>query len=179
MARFEVLSGLPPYGPLAESFSATGHGRHREGFVVRFVSKSGDQWVGNFQPGLGGCSIVLEHPDGTNLIVIAGGQGYVVDPECRQCLAMFGADIQSTFHSPEIAAFIFENGLWFEAIGRSGHLWRSERISWDGMKDLVVDGLAVTGSAWHYSDRWLPFRLNLMNGDFTGGSYAGPDLRVR
>jgi hypothetical protein len=73
MARFEILSGLPAYGPVAEAFSATGQGKHREGFVVRFESNSAKNWVGNFQPGLGGCSRVFEHPNGTDLIVIASG----------------------------------------------------------------------------------------------------------
>jgi hypothetical protein len=49
MRHFEVLTGLPPYGPPAERFSATGQGTHREGFVVRFTDSRGRQWVGNFQ----------------------------------------------------------------------------------------------------------------------------------
>jgi len=174
MAKFEILSGLPPYGAAAEPFSATGQGKHREGFVVRFAAKSGDTWVGNFQPGFGGMSDVSEHPDGVNLVVIAGGQGYVIDPDRRCCVATFGAGISVKFAVPELNATVFGNGLWFEAIGPAGHMWRSERISYDGMKDLVVDGLTLTGDSWRYDDQWVPFALNLANGEFTGGSWGGP-----
>src|SRR5580704_6263964 len=112
MATFEILHGLPPYGPPAEAFSATGHGKHREGFVVRFTTKSGDSWVGDFQPGLGGCSAVLEHPNGENVIVLSGGQGYVVDTEDHRCVNTFGAQIGSVFHISELGQIVFGNGLW-------------------------------------------------------------------
>jgi len=171
------LPGLPPYGPAPEAFSATGQGKHSEGFVVRFMTKSGDVWVGNFQPGLGGCSIVFEHPNAVNVIVLSGGQGYVVDPDSRRCLNTFGANINSAFKISELGEIVFGNGLWFEAIGRNGHVWRSDRISWDGIKDLVVDGLTLMGHAWDISDQWMSFSLNLANGEFTGGSYSGPDRR--
>jgi hypothetical protein len=48
--RFEILPGLPPYGPLPVQFSATGCGTHREGFVVQFDGSS-VPWVGNDQRG--------------------------------------------------------------------------------------------------------------------------------
>ena len=34
--RFEILPGLPPYGPMAISFTKNGAREHREGLVVRF-----------------------------------------------------------------------------------------------------------------------------------------------
>jgi hypothetical protein len=36
VATFDVLAGLPPYCDWPEAFTATGQGRHREGYVVRF-----------------------------------------------------------------------------------------------------------------------------------------------
>jgi hypothetical protein len=177
VAKFEILPGLPAYGPEAEPFSATGQGKHREGFVVRFAVKPGNEWIGNFQPGYGGCSGVFEHPDGLNRIVISSGQGYVIDPQSRRSLATFGADIVLTFALPELKAIVFGNGLWFEAIGPTGHIWRSDRISWDGMENLVIDGLTLRGLAYHYTDQWKPFSLNLTNGEFTGGSYDGPNRK--
>src|SRR5262245_57480504 len=91
--RYEVLHGLPPYGPPAEPFTATGQGAHREGFVVRFTDDDGDRWVGNLQPGLGGINAVVDHPDGRRAIVVAGGQGYIVDPNDRSSRSYFGGQI--------------------------------------------------------------------------------------
>src|SRR3954464_10069656 len=93
--RYEVLHGPPPYGPPAEPFTATGQGAHREGFVVRFTDDNGDQWVGNFQPGLGGIDAVLDHPDGYRAIVVASGQGYIVDPNDRSSRGYLGGQIES------------------------------------------------------------------------------------
>ena len=179
MARFEILSGLPAYGPTAEAFSATGPGKHREGFVVRFGANAESEWVGNFQPGLGGLSGVFEHPNGTELIVIASGRGYIVDPSSRQCSSTFGAHIQSAFEIQDRRMIIFGNGLWFEAIGTSGRVWRSDRVSWDGMRNLSIDGLTLSGEAYDISDNWVPFELDIASGNFTGGSYNGLQRRNR
>src|SRR4051794_19170072 len=92
---FEVLPGLPAYGPSAEPFTATGQGAHREGFVVRFTSPDGGSWVGNFQRGLSRYDDLQAHPDGRNVLVVAGGQGYVVDPADRARRDYFGAQIDT------------------------------------------------------------------------------------
>jgi hypothetical protein len=62
MASFEILPGLPPYGPPAEAFPGN-YGKHREGFVVRFTPDEGESWAGNFQPGARGCDGVFAHPN--------------------------------------------------------------------------------------------------------------------
>lgn len=179
MAKFEILSGLPPYGPPAVAFSATGRGEHQEGFVVRLRADDDNAWVGNFQPGLNGYSDVLKHPNGTELIVISGGQAYIIDPAFRQCLGTFGAYIESAFEIPEHQMIIFGNGRWFEAINKSGRLWRSGRISWDGMRNTARHESRLTGEAYDITDRWVPFELDIVSGDFTGGSYTGPDRHNR
>jgi hypothetical protein len=179
MAKFEILSGLPTYGPMAEAFSATGQGKHREGFVVRFRISDDHGWVGNFQPGLGRYCGVLEHPNGTELIVIASGQAYIVDPISRQCSSTFGSQIETALEIPEHKMIIFGNGLWFEAINRTGRVWRSERISWDGMRKIAIQGATLAGEAYDISDAWMPFNLDIASGNFTGGSYTGPDRRNR
>ena len=66
MVKFEILSGLPPYGPSAEAFSATGQGKHKEGFVVRFRADDDNAWVGNFQPGLADTAVYWSIRTGRN-----------------------------------------------------------------------------------------------------------------
>jgi hypothetical protein len=173
MASHVVLVGLPATGPLPESFSPTGQGKHREGFVVRFETDDGQQWVGNFQPGSFGLDTVYDHPNGRDVLVIARGQGYLVDPNDRNKRDYFGGDIQDSFTVPELSAVVFGNGLWFEAIGSAGLIWRSERISWDGMRDLAKDSLRLFGEAWNpMQNCWVPFELDLLTGGFKGGSYS-------
>ncbi len=168
--NFEVLTGLPPYGPQAEAFSATGQGLHREGLVVRFVDSRGRDWIGNFQPGLGGISDAVQHPDGRHILVVAGGQGYIVDPNERASRQYFGGDVQDILPVPDFGVLI-GNALWFEAIGSAGTLWTSGRISWDGMQGLAIDGRILRGESWDaLTDRWVPFELDLVTGCWNGGA---------
>ena len=170
VSAFEILPGLPPYGPEALPFSATGKGTHSEGMVVRFRADEGTEWVGNFQPGLTSCEIVVRHPNGQHYIVVTGGQVYVVDPNDPESWNCFGGNIEHVFEITQLDAVLFGNGLWFELLGPDGMIWNSRRISWDGMSDLTVNGLQLVGKAWSLDDRWYDFRLDLTDGSVEGGS---------
>lgn len=173
--QFEVLPGLPTCGPLAESFSATGQGRHREGYVVRFFPREGESWVGNFQPGIASLCCVVEHPDGTRLIVISGGEGYVVDPANRKTVEFMASWYVAVHRIQELNQLVFETPVDFEAIGESGKLWCTHQVSWDGMRNVVVCGCELRGEAWGLDDCWYPFRVDLRSGMVDGGSYKEPD----
>jgi hypothetical protein len=174
VATFEVLPGLPPYGPWAEAFTATGLGRQREGVVVRFQPDQGESWVGNFQRGASNLDSVLSHPNDREVLVIAGGEGYVVDPQDRTKREYFGGYIQLVLQVPELSAIVFGNGLWFELLGPAGWLWTSGRISWDGMREVRREGLRLSGEACSPQGPSIAFVLDLRSGEFTGGSYNGP-----
>lgn len=75
-----ALPGLPPYGELPLRFSAHGVGTHSEGFVVEFQTSTDRNWVGNFVRGLNKFDWIGSHPNGREALVIAGGQGYLIDP---------------------------------------------------------------------------------------------------
>ncbi len=106
--------------------------------------------------------------------MLAAGLGYVVDPVSRQLISHFGADLTYVLDLPELPALIVGNSIGFEAFGATGSLWRSRRVSWDGMRNLEHDGLLLRGEAWEYTDRWYPFSINLRSGEVTGGSYREP-----
>ncbi len=176
--NWEILDGLPAYGPVAEAFSATGLGKHSEGLVVRVHSSSGP-WIGNFQRGLSSLDHVLEHPDGRHLLVIAGGTAYVIDPEKRSLAGHFGGQIEYLFPLPGEPILLFGNGLWFEAFGREGRIWRSRRMSWDGLRHVVLNGNLLSGEAYAPEGpkgAWYPFQLDVMTGTVSGGSYYGPPM---
>ena len=172
---FEVLPGLPPFGALPLQFSDTGMGMHTEGLVVRFLAGTADDWVGNFQPGLSHFSRVVGHPDGKHLFVIAGGSAYVVDPVARKLVDTFGAQIEFAQELPDHRAVLFGNGLCFELHNEQGLSWRSRRVSWDGIKDVIVSAAHITGLGWCIDDTWPAFEIDLATGAVRGGAYTGPD----
>ncbi|MDI1241523.1 MAG: hypothetical protein PSX80_06340 [bacterium] len=174
MKNFKVLAGLPGNGDLPKQFSSTGLGSHREGFVVEFLPQGRPAWVGNFQGGLSSFSTAVEHPDGSSVVVVAGRDVYVVDPEDQDLVESFGGDFVSLVQIPEKSMLLFGSSIDFEAIGPTGRLWRSRRISWDGIKDIKLNAETLTGEEWSYEDIWIPFSLDINTGRHTGGPQCPP-----
>jgi len=167
-----VLAGLPPYGEVATNFSATGLARHSEGLVVSFRAGDSPQWIGNFARGLARFDSVQVLPNHTAAIIIAGGQGYVIDPVSRQVQGTTGGAIVDAFVHPTTSAIVLNHqNILFESIGPSGRLWLSRRISWDGLRLVEVSDNVLAGEAWRYDDTWHPFQLDLVSGNVEGGSY--------
>lgn len=170
--RFEVLPGLPPYGPMAVSFSKSGGQEHREGLVVRFFPGKSEPWVGNFIGGTTGCNIVLDHPNETYIIVVAQGEAFIVDPERRAVLDRMRIDIKQVISLTPLGSVVFQGLTDFSAIRADGSSWRSPRISWDGFRNVKVRETELSGEAYTpIMDAWVPFKLDLLTGHCTDGIY--------
>jgi hypothetical protein len=174
MERFRLLPGLPATGPYPEQFSATGHGTHREGFVVEFFPEGDPPWIGNFQPGMTEFSAVLTSLHGKSLVVIAQGQGYEINPQDRHLIEVFGGGIEIALMT-EPGLLVLGDGVYLEAYTKGGLSWRSRRISWDGMWNIRVESGKIKGDAWSpIDDCEYPFAVDLATGSVEGGSYSGP-----
>ena len=175
MRVFEILEGLPAYGRSALPFPEDGKGAFREGLVVRFLTTSSVGWIGNFQRGLAGssCDFVMPHPDGQAVIVIAGGQGYFVDTVSRRANEFGGGMTKFAQPIDCFNAVLISDGLSFSIIEEAGWGWHSERISWDGIRNIVIAGPTLRAEAWSpISDKWSAFELDLLTGIVSGGSYG-------
>lgn len=171
--RFEVLPGLPPYGPMAISFTRNGAHEHREGLVVRFYPKASEPWVGNFIEGMTACNVVLDHPNETYVIVVAQGGACFVDPERRAVVDRMAGDIEQVIPVPLLGFVVFQRSTDFIAIGSDNSGWDSPRISWDGFRNIEVRGTELFGEAYTPSgDAWVPFRLDLLTGHCTDGIFG-------
>lgn len=171
--RVRVLPGLPPYGDLPKIFSDTGQGMHREGLVVEFMVPGESPWVGNFVRGLTRFDLAVPHPDGKHALIIAGGQGYIVDPRIHGVIKTFGGGINECYPHPDGTTLVLdERGTSFSALGVDGWRWHSRRISWDGFRSVRVEEMRLKGEAWFPEDTWHPFELDLDSGEVVGGSYV-------
>jgi hypothetical protein len=176
MVRFRILPGLPPYGPLPRAFPSEWGRRGREGVVVEFEPANGPPWTGNFEPGIGGTSDVLPHPDGRRAIVIAAGDAWVVDPETAAGERLLDSiDAVWPVQAPE--GFVFSwQGLAFVRIGTTGVIWHTRRLSWDGFDSVSVSKDRITGAAWDpMLNQWQPFEVDLATGASHGGSFGEHD----
>jgi hypothetical protein len=168
--RFEILPGLPAYGPPAISFTHLGPREHREGLVVRFFSAHGDSWVGNFVGGAKGpsCNRVIAHPNKRDVIVIAQGEGCIVDPDIRKVRKKFEY-VWDIFSAPALDLVVLQRLVDFQAIKADDSGWCSNRISWDGFRNVKIRGTELLGEALSVSDAWTPFSLDLLSGHCANG----------
>jgi hypothetical protein len=138
--------------------------------VVRFTDDNGE-WVGNFQRGGIGFDIALEHPDGRSVLLIAGGQGYVVDPHAKKVTSMFSGAVTAAVHTGGDRV-VFSTFTEFVGYGATGFQWRTRRLSWDGFRSFRVEGGILQGEAWTpIGDKWAEFSVDLSTGEATGGAY--------
>lgn len=167
---FEVLPGLPGEGPYPEQFTTSG-GTHREGFVVRVIPEHGAAWIGNFQPGCGGISKVLVHPDGETLLVFSRGQAYPVDPETRRLASPAVDDgVQDACAFGDQLVLAGYTGLTI--LGPGSQRWQSPRLAWDGIKDIRIEGAKLTALGWDVlGDVWRPVEVDLRDGTVKTSAY--------
>jgi hypothetical protein len=164
--RFEILPGLPPYGPPALSFTKNGPREHREGLVVRFHPERSEPWVGNFLGGDSACNTVLDHPNGIDVVVVAQGEACAVDVEGLAIREIISSSVQEVWPLPLMGSIVFRELTDFMAIRADGTGWRSPQISWDGFRDIELHGDHLSGEAYTpLGDQWVPFTLNLLTGD--------------
>ena len=172
LALCRELPGLPGQGDRPCQYSATGQGTHREGYVVEFIPNHGQPWVGNFQPGVTSLTDLAEFPHNNSVLVVANGQGYLIDVQSRTLLAQYESDIDFLFTRPAEEWVITGSATDFSAFRGAAKLWCTRRISWDGFRNLAVVANALTGDAWCFDDSWHAFSVDLKNGNVTGGSYC-------
>lgn len=172
MELFRTLVGLPGTGPLPEQFSATGRGTHREGFVVEFYPGTASSWVGNFQRGFGNHEDVILYPNGRFVLVIASGEGYLVDPKDRRLVQLLSGNLEYVITLSNAKILIVSDGQWLEGHGERGFLWRSRRVSWDGIWDLHEDNGRLHGNCWDaLTDTEGSFSVDTQTGEVVGGTY--------
>ena len=167
-----ILPGLPGTGPDARQFSLPGGSTHREGLVLEFHPQPGESWVANFQRGSTITDGVWLHPDEHQLLVIAGGQGYLFDSASKSVVEYFGGWITIVIPASSQGTVLFGDGRGFWGFS-NGHAWESRPISRSKVRNLRLSGPTLTGEAWAYHaidrERWLAFELDIDTGRHCGG----------
>jgi hypothetical protein len=157
---------------MAISFTKNGAREHREGLVVRFYPKESDPWVGNFLGGMTICTVVMDHPNEADVIVVARGEVCVVDPENPAVHDRVAWDVEEVIPLPSLGSVIFRGLTGFTALKADNSGWRSPQISWDGLRNIEVRETELLGEAYTpIEDAWVPFKLDLLTGNCTDGIY--------
>ena len=153
---------------------------YSEGFPVRFYRSDGTNWVANFKPGWTELSEVFDLQGTPNLLVIAFGQCYLMNPEETKPISAFGG-AYATAVKVHDGRIVLQDDTGLSIIESDGNYWHSDRISWDGLKISKVEGSVISGLAFdpmYDSDEWVDFTYDLDSKTLIGGSY-GQSLKKR
>lgn len=171
--RYEILEGIPPYGPMYVSVTQDGKPYSQEGFVVRFFKSDGSNWVANFETGWTKLRSVVELDGNENILVVSDGLCYLMSPDSEKPFEVFGIDFTELLDLDSNRSALC-GGTDLTILEPDGTYWRSERISWDGFKDLTADGHVVHGLSYDPTNEAkasVPFTYNTITKELKGGSY--------
>ncbi|WP_162268245.1 hypothetical protein [Hymenobacter sp. PAMC 26628] len=177
--KYEILNSLPAYGPMYIPVTERNEPFYSEGFPVRFYKSDGSSWVANFQPGWTGFNEIHELTDTEKLLVVAGGTCYVMHPDNTKPISVFGVGFVNIFKTQD-ERFVLEGSVDLTIVEANGDYWHCERISWDGLKDLKLNGNLITGFSYdpmNDIDQLVEFTYNIDTKILMGGSYKQYEIR--
>jgi hypothetical protein len=177
--RYTILESLPVYGPMYISVTGNDEPFYSEGFVVRFYQSDGMDWVANFKPGWTGLNAVYEFENEVDILVIAGGTCYLINPAEHKAKATFGVGYESVIKTLD-GRLILQDLTDLTVFEINGEHWHTERISWDGIKNLKLEGTLVSGLSFdpmNDKEKWVEFIVDLENRNVKGGSYRQYDFK--
>lgn len=146
---------------------------YSEGFPVRFYRADGTEWVANFQLGWTDLKQIIEFEDARNLLVIACGTCYLMNPEETKPIEVFGVGYSDIFKASK-GRLVLQGQTDLTIIEPDGTHWDTERISWDGLGEINVENNLISGLAYnpmHDADEWVIFKYDLDTKTLTGGNY--------
>jgi hypothetical protein len=169
----EKLPEIPGTTTLVHYYypGVTAHGG-RDGVLVEVRPGGGQPWLGTFAFGyLTGVSGIFATPDPHRLCVVSAGDGYLVsvnEPTAWEMIKAIPIIDVRPVRARDI--IVFANFTELVAYGKSGIKWRTERLTWDGMKITEVTDSFIKAEYWDVrSEAMASFVVDLATGRQEGG----------
>jgi hypothetical protein len=132
-------------------------------------------WVGFFALGFDSDQVVNQvcsTPDPELFCLAVGGYAYLVkacDPAAWQRVEQ--RPVVDLRVLPQQGLVLFAGFTSITAVGSSGIVWTTERLTWEGLTITEIDGDKLLGRGWDApSDKEVPFEVNLKTGKHKGGA---------
>jgi hypothetical protein len=147
------------------------------GILVKVIPETGEEWIATFAGGYSSPRVVsgiFTTPDPRSLCVVSAGRGYVVRADAPQLWEEVRTFPIIDVHSvTEKNLLIFADYTTLEAYGTAGTVWKTSRLSWDGLRitqitDEVIYGLARDPQ----EDKEVEFSVSLTTGVHQDGSIS-------
>ncbi|MGB8130101.1 MAG: hypothetical protein WCG81_09940 [Candidatus Angelobacter sp.] len=176
-----ILDSAPPVHPVEKlyHYPVELEERDRSGAYVRVTRQRGPAWVGFFALGFDSDQVVNQlcsTPDPGRFCVVVGGYAYIVNasepagwlhikqqrPVVDLCVLL------------QQSLLLFVGFTSITAVGASGILWTTERLTWEGLTITEITGDKLQGHGWDaLADKEVPFEVDLKTGRHTGGAKPG------
>jgi hypothetical protein len=111
-------------------------------------------------------------PNPRQLCAIAGGYAYIVDADTReQWMQIPYRPVTWVDGAREQNLLLFASFHRLWALGAEGKAWETNRLSWEGLRVMGIDGGQLHGFGWDLdTDTEVPFTVDLATGQHTGGA---------
>jgi hypothetical protein len=160
----EILNSPPVSGEYEEhSFAVSGNT-----LWVKFLDEAYLEWVGVFeQSEWKKFNIVMRVPNENLFLVVAGGQGYFVNPNSRKIVAKTEwDDIENIIYNEETGYFVATDGLRLALFKGSNLYWSGERVSADGIYFKKQKGPVIEGILNDLTTEGCKFEFNAKTQEF-------------
>ena len=157
----KILTRPPLSGDFEEhNFSTSGNT-----VWVKFFDEKYLEWVGVFsQSGWSSYNVVLRVPNETLFLVVAGGQGYFVDPNSRKIVSVTEWD--NIIYNEESGFLVVSDGLRIALFQGPKLHWSGDRVSVDGIEFTGQSGPVVKGILNDLTDDGCEFSFNASTCEF-------------
>ena len=112
-------------------------------------------------------------PRPDDLLAVAGGYAYLGDtltPDRPLHLPM--RPVAQILPAPDANLLLLAGFHTIAAIGATGLLWETARLTWEGLTLTEIRDNQLHGLGWDMrTDRELPFAVDLATGQHTGGAF--------
>lgn len=94
-------------------------------------------------------------------------------PNQESSIDTFGVAIRDAVKTADDKTVLVDD-IYVRLLDHEGAVWQSERISWDGIKDVNLQDNILTGLSYDPMDsinEWIPFSIDLNTKEIVGGSF--------
>jgi hypothetical protein len=144
-----------------------------DGLLVSIQPNEAQSWLGIFAFGGYGPVIALSStPDPDILFVVSRGAGYYIRADDPKAWTEIEHTIPTDIRIiPDRELIVLVDFTSIAAYNTDGLIWRTPRISWDGIRVTSIGAGYIEGLAWDPTMKERPkFRVNLDTGEHEGGS---------
>ncbi len=117
---------------------------------------------------------IWSSPDPDHMVAVAGGYAYHIDTRRPdRSLLLEQRPVTALLALPEYGCLLLAGFHDVLALGAEGVRWRTGRLSWEGITLGSVEGGFLHGVGWEmFSDKDVPFTIDLQTGSHQGGGYG-------